>query len=135
MKYLLCAVLFLVLAGCRTKKEGNQTKGIGCEKFKTGTFSCYSITQNVHYKVFRNDTIQREITTDDVAIKPQRIKWINPCVYEISVDENNQDELDKEIGTITVTIFKINGDTCFYKTAVTNPDFPEMRGYFIKLAK
>lgn len=126
-------ICLLALVSCKTKKH-TRADSASCEKFRTGTFNCYSETEKAYYKVYRNDTMQKEIATDiDLVIKPQRIKWVSPCVYELSMDEKDQDEIDKMIGTITVTIYKIKGDTCYYRTAVANPEFPEMRGYFVKI--
>jgi len=75
--------LFLFMAvnlvSCRDRSQPE------CSKFKTGTFLYYTHLEGMHMKVkvIRNDLVQTEIDTHTGDTFVLRIKWLDPCSYEM----------------------------------------------------
>jgi hypothetical protein len=85
MRYLFIVLLF---ASCNHYK-----KKVDCERYRNGRFLLInSVERVVEYKIDRNDSIQTE--TDQTGfISMQKVRWIDPCTYELTFLSSNHPPL------------------------------------------
>lgn len=72
-------ILVALCLGCSSVKKGAKD----CHFFRSGEFTLKSELDKQEYTIVRNDSIQVETNLLNGKITKWRVKWLNPCKYEL----------------------------------------------------
>jgi hypothetical protein len=100
--FILIALIVSIIKDLSTKMP---VQPLLCSLYKRGVFTLRpKYTPNENYIIERNDSLQIEINTGTNDTVVQRIKWIEPCEYELTFmrASNPKDEADAAKGQATV---------------------------------
>ncbi len=108
-------LLLILFQGCSDNKT--------CTAFHTGTFELIDDSFDLHNLIERSDTLQVEINQKTGVKTVGKIEWINDCEYVFTYLESSNELMKHFIGRqLTVEIFKIEGNTIYFKSSLDGFD-------------
>ena len=114
-RYLLYIIVFY--SSCQPGYERTASK-TDCDKFRKGIFFHRAQGDPTLYRIERSDTIQTEFIGKTGNYVNLKIKWTEPCKYELTFINqhiNGKDSVPESYKNtnVKVEILKVQNDTCF----------------------
>ncbi|MEO6406086.1 MAG: hypothetical protein ABIY51_13780 [Ferruginibacter sp.] len=101
-------ILFIILVGCFCLHSYAQVDSINCSRFRTGRFA-YTDDSARSFIIKRTNRIQEETEPATNIVTRFRIKWHNPCSYELKQLWSNSKSKRKNNGATSEVIITGTG--------------------------
>ncbi|MEO9144303.1 MAG: hypothetical protein ABI237_01980 [Ginsengibacter sp.] len=109
-------ILLVLFTACTSTNKQSD-----CDNFKNGKFKLASHTDNSYSIIERHDSIQTETNSKTDQMVTAKIRWINPCEYELEYQEQTRNTPDTitsflQNKPLKVKITKATKEYCVFET-------------------